>query len=207
MAEEKILLTREELAALMQPSTTKLCRAEFYRSDPIEKKDAEGKVFFEEEEMCKLYIDSKSVLHKKVDDEIRAAYFVQYRRFKETGENLPDGTPLTAWAGVSAGQVATLKLRQIYTVEQLAAAKVADLDFLGGQELKIKASAFLAVKKDTSAAEGFATTAAALKEQKQHLEEQLHARDAELAKMAAQIAALQGQKLETAERPARKAAA
>ena len=204
---ETITLTNEELAQLMSKPKEKLCRAEFYY-EPVEKRSAAGEIYFEDAEMVKIWIDSKSILCRPVTDEHRADYFIQYKRFKETGQNRPDGMPLTSWPGATAGQIKTLELRQIFTVEQLAAAKAADLEFLGGNELKARAIAYLKAKSDTGAAEGYAAVALNLKEQKADLEKQLGDRDAQISKLMERLTALEsGRTGELEDRPKKKMAA
>jgi hypothetical protein len=68
-----------------------------------------------------------------------------------------EGMPIEDWPQITRGQAETLKSLSIPTVEALAAVNDANIMNLGqpGRELRIKAQAFLAVSKDTAAAQQF----------------------------------------------------
>lgn len=208
MEDFSIQLDDAQMAQEYSRPVEKPCRAKFFRrSKQISLPD--GKKEYRDVEMIRIWIDSKNVLDEVVNDQHKATYFNQYRHFIKTGDNQVDGTPLSAWPGITIAQIENLKLRQIYSVEQLAEVKASDLDFLGGAELKHRAEAYLVAKKDTGAAENFAAVAAGLKEQNESLRAEKAEREAELAKMAARLAALEAASAESVEQeaPARRKSA
>lgn len=78
-----------------------------------------------------------------------------YKRFKERGESINEGTPLVEWPPMSSGIVEELKHFNCFTVEQLAAIPDSSLQRLGMgyAALRDKARAFIAQAKDGGTAE------------------------------------------------------
>lgn len=78
-----------------------------------------------------------------------------YKRFKERGESIQEGTPLSEWSHISNGIAEELKHFKCFTVEQLAALSDTSLQGLGTgyTALREKARAYLAQAKDGGTAE------------------------------------------------------
>ncbi len=128
--------------------------------------------------------DSKNKVHKRVNDQIKQQFAVEYRQFKESGENadmVGDGIPLDLWGGVSKEQVIGLKHVHIYTVQHLAGLsddRLSQPGLMGLRALRDKASQYLAAMKD-------AAPVAALQKQIDALQAQLEMRDKQIAEALA----------------------
>lgn len=72
-----------------------------------------------------------------------------YARWREGQEDPVDGTPLTAWAGVTPAQVRMLQVLHLRSVEDIAALTDANAQqIMGGRDLRQRAKAFLASMRD-----------------------------------------------------------
>lgn len=126
--------------------------------------------------------DEKVDRVKKHDPAVWSAIQRAYEAWKN-GQDVPvDGTPLEAWPGVSRGQVATLRLLNVRTVEELAEVNDATMDRigLGSRKLRDAAVAFVAARADGSAA--VAAKLAAAEEKNRQLEERLAELEARFAR-------------------------
>lgn len=98
-----------------------------------------------------------------------------YERWKQGQEAPTEGTPLDVWPAVTKGQVEHLRLLNIRSVEDVAAANDATMEKMGmgARVLRDKARAFISAKQGQSV-----------------IAEQLSQRDTEIATLKAQIADL-----------------
>lgn len=105
---------------------------------------------------------------------------VAYERWK-AGQDAPvNGTPLEAWPGLSKGQLASLKLLNILSVEDLAGVNDAALDRIGmgARALRDRAQKFIAAQTDGTAA--LAARLAALEEASRNKDERIAELEARL---------------------------
>ncbi len=108
----------------------------------------EGRKIFEE----KVYIrimspaDRLSVVERAASDQDKLRFSRQYEAFMAGLEQLSVGTPVSEMGGISPAQVLELRALKVDTVEQLAGMPDTTVQLLGigGQELKRRASSFLA---------------------------------------------------------------
>lgn len=109
----------------------------------------------------------------------------QYLKFKAGDAQSMSGTPLSEAPFLTEGRRLELKALKIYTVEALAALDGSNLKMLGqgGRDLKNKSIAYLETAEKTANIAG--------------VKEALAERDAEIAAMREQLAALAGKKIET----------
>lgn len=82
-----------------------------------------------------------------------------YERWLKGQEEPEDGTPLSAWPGVTRGQVDALKAINIRTVEDVAMLTDSDLERvgMGARDLRKRALAFVETQMDRSALEALRT--------------------------------------------------
>lgn len=101
-----------------------------------------------------------------------------YKRFlARQDQEAYDGTPLSEWPGLTRAQVEEMKFFNVHTVEQLANMSDANSgNFMGLQNLKAKAKAYLEAAKNNAAAEALL----AAEKKNAELEERLAALTARL---------------------------
>lgn len=148
--------------------------------------EQEGRPIFDDVAHIRIHVpgDKTTVIDVPVEESHKARFPVQWGKYQKGLKQAPEGTPVEEWPQLTVGQVAEFKFANIFTVEQLAGMN--DLTaqrFMGGNDIKRKAAAFLAVAKDSAAAQRLATENA-------ELNERLARQDAQIAQMAQQIAAL-----------------
>lgn len=114
-------------------------------------------------------------------------YNAEYMAFKQGRSAVLNGTPIDQLTGLPEGKKRELKALHVPTIEALAALDGANLKMLGinGREWKTLAETYLADKVKTGDSE--------------YLRTELARRDAEMAEMRAQIAALSGKPAEAPE--------
>jgi hypothetical protein len=108
---------------------------------------AEGRPIFREEEFVTIMApgDRDNIVVERVHAATRQRFPTQYSKWKETGAEAIQGTPLAAWPAVTKAQVEELRYFGVRTVEELAAMSDANSGrFMGIKALQMKAQAFLA---------------------------------------------------------------
>ena len=75
--------------------------------------------------------NNKSVVDCKVKPDHQQRWPARWKAFQERHENVESGTPLEQWAYLGPSQVATLKVLNIFTVEQLAEVSEAAFEQMG----------------------------------------------------------------------------
>ena len=117
--------------------------------------ETEGRPVFDELERVKILVagDPWNVVVRPVDDEIKARFDGQYRRWQESKrERYIDGTPLREWPPLSRSQIAELESLNIFSVEALASVADANLSKIyDGRAWRAKAEAWLKTSKDGAA--------------------------------------------------------
>lgn len=112
----------------------------------------QGRPIFDEVEWVDIYIpgDKNNVISKKVTDEHRKRWAIQYKDFVEGREQTTSGTPLEHWPPLNRAQVAELKAMHIHSVEALANMDDPALQRYGhgARELKLKAETFIAAASE-----------------------------------------------------------
>ena len=108
----------------------------------------QGYPVFRDEEQVRIHIagNSLSVPVERVNDEHRARWPEQYKRFKAGQEMAHEGTPLEMWPAISSkSQVLFLKYHDVFTIEQMATVSDYNLGKLGmgGRQLRDLAKAYL----------------------------------------------------------------
>lgn len=148
---------------------------------PLESAET-GRPVFKDMEMIEIRIpgDEKTIIKTHADEEYKWRFPDEYGAFK-ANVTLPEtGTPLTQWGVLSPSQVAQLQAVNVRTVEALAGLADGNAQFMGSNELRAKAKAFLKATADTAIVE------------KQ--EAAMTAQAAEMAELRAQITALSEKK-------------
>lgn len=144
------------------------------------KSDEAGRPIFEERIYIKIFIpgDKNTCIDTEMNAEYERRFGERYKRWlkeQETGQI--EGTPLEAVTWLTVSQVAEFKALNVHTVEQLA--EMADgygHNFMGIQEIKRRAKAFLEASKGEAA--------------NTKLTAELTKRDEEIAALKAQVGAL-----------------
>ena len=112
----------------------------------------QGRPIFDEIEWVEIYTpgDKNNVISKKVTDEHRKRWALQYKDFLEGREQTTSGTPLEHWPPLNRAQVAELKAMHVHSVEALATMDDSALQRYGhgGRDLQLKAQTFIAAAKD-----------------------------------------------------------
>lgn len=183
-----------------------LTNARFYvHTMPNEQKSkAAGRPIFDEIEVCEIsFAGNKQTVgvfpaheefgFKETNDEYGVSrekityamqFNEQYLKFKSGDAQSMGGTPLSELPFLTEGRRLELKALKIHTAEALAALDGANLKMLGqgGRDLKNKAAAYLETAEKTATVAG--------------VKEALAERDAELAALREQVAAMTGKKSE-----------
>lgn len=140
---------------------------------------AAGYPVFTEREFCKIIIpgDKQSLYYQPATDEKRRKFPRAYQAFK-TRETQPivEGMPIGEWPQITRAQAMTFRAANIHTVEALAAVHDGNIDKIGSnaRDLRTKAQAFLAVAKDSAAAQKLATENQHLRDQMAAMQEQIN---------------------------------
>lgn len=88
--------------------------------------------------------NTTNIVKRPVTDMDKARFQAKYAAWKESGDNVTEGTPLAAWPALTVSQVKELAHFGIKTVQQLAALGDNELqNFRGAHALKGKAQDFL----------------------------------------------------------------
>jgi len=150
------------------------------------KSEQQGRPIFDDIPHVRIHVpgDKNSVIDVPVEEIHKRRFEKQWDKFQKGMEQSPEGTPVEQWPILTVGQVQELKYMNLFTVEQVAdMSDLAAQRFLGGNELKRKATVFLAMAKDTAVAQRLATANA-------ELEERLATQQKQIDSQAAQIAIL-----------------
>ena len=133
-----------------------------FKTVPVELKGRsaeEGRAIFEDREIVEVHVpgDMKSVVVHKVTQKHIDRWPQHYKAFKEGLEAPVEGYPLTEYAALTASKVAELRHLKIKTVEQLSELTDSAISKLGmgGREMVKKATAFLEVSADATAAQKY----------------------------------------------------
>jgi hypothetical protein len=138
-----------------------------------------GRPIFDEMDFCKIQIpgDKHSNVDVKVTNEHKHRFPRQWAAYQQGLEQATSGTPLEAWPQMTVGTVANLKAVGITTVEQLAEMSDANASgMMGNHDLRRRAKLFLEAAKGEAVNNKMAA--------------ELEKRDAQIAEMQAQLAAL-----------------
>ncbi len=101
--------------------------------------------------------DKTSIVSRPAYDRDKQRFAKQYAAFKNNQDDVLVGTPLEQWPGIKRSQVEEMKYFNIRTVEQLAdLSDTHSQQFMGVNELKKRAQAFLAAAEDNAANEKLA---------------------------------------------------
>lgn len=154
------------------------------------KSEKEGRPIFDDQAHIRIHVpgDKTTVIDVPVEEQHKVRFAAQWEKFQKGLTQAPEGTPIEQWPQLTVGQVAEFKFANIFTVEQLA--EMSDLAaqrFMGGNDIKRKAAAFLAVAKDSATAQRLATENA-------ELNDRLARQDAQIAQLVQQVAVLNAQK-------------
>ena len=113
-----------------------------------------GRPIFYDVEWVKIYIpgDASTVVSRKVTDEHRERWPVQYQAFKRGQQQAVTGTPLEEWPVLTRARVAELKAVNILNVETLASLNDDAITRLGmgTRELVHRAQVFIKSAKDAA---------------------------------------------------------
>lgn len=130
---------------------------QFYKHAELNsfRSQAEGRKIFEDHVYIRIIAPAnrQSVIERRATDEDKERFPIHYSRFLQGQEQLAIGTPLAELYGLTPSQVLELKALKVETVEQLANLPDTTVQLLGigGQELKRRASAWLARASGTDA--------------------------------------------------------
>lgn len=153
-------LERERLDDLATQNAWKLdnqLRVRFYKRAELNtaRTQAEGRKIYDEHVYIEILTPANrlNVIDRRVTEEDRKRFAVQFRRFLETGEQLVSGTPLNELAGVTQGQIAEFKALKVDTIEQLANMPDTVVQLLGidGPRMKQQAQRFLEQRTSNAA--------------------------------------------------------
>jgi hypothetical protein len=131
------------------------------------KSEQEGRPIYDDIPHVKIHVpgDKTSVVERPASEEDKQRFAAQWEKFQKNMVQSPEGTPLEMWPLLTVSQVMEFKALNVVTVEQLVGMSDSNAQrFLGGQELRRKADAFLRVSKDTAEAQRLATANAELTE-------------------------------------------
>lgn len=168
------------------------------------RKSAEaGRDVYKDVEFVRIAVpgDRNSLFFQPAEDSHRRRFPKAYDAFKQRSHEAREGTPIEQWPPVSRSVALNLKALHVHTVEALAEVHDGLIDKLGtnGRELRSRAQAWISDAQNNAEAQRLA-------KEKQDLQDQLEA-------MQAQIVALQSQSAEAgdgaaaARKPSKKAAA
>lgn len=153
--------------------------AEFYMH-PVRQgaaSEAAGRDIYKDVEYVRiLYPGDNTQCHETpVTDKHRSEFAEVYRKWKENGQIVHEGTPLDSWPAMTPARIREMNALNIFTVEHIAGLDDSRIQRvgMGARELKKQAEAFLAVAKDSGAAQGYALEVERLKIDNAALAEQV----------------------------------
>ena len=132
------------------------CVPEFYIKAILLEHESEqtGKPIYRNFEYVKVHIpgDLRSGVDRKVTDDHRRRWPVQYTAWKQGLEIATDGLPLEKWSLIGPAEVETFKFYKVRTVEQLAGLDDSQVQNLGRGAVRLRkeAIAYLAQAKDNA---------------------------------------------------------
>lgn len=137
----------------------------------------EGRPIFFEKEYVEIIIggDKKTRIDTPVNDDHRKRWPEHYRRFKEGGASVVEGTSLKEWGAIPATRALELNAMNVFTVEQLSDLSDTMMQNIGmdGRALVAKAKAFIEARKDAGAIEKYAAENTKLRDDVDFLKLQL----------------------------------
>lgn len=115
----------------------------------------QGHPVFDDTEMIEIRVpgDSTTIIRVPVTNEYRSRFPDEYNAYKANAAMPETGTPLEQWAALSPSQIAQFKAQNIRTVEQLAEVADSNANFMGANELRTKAKAYLKTAQDAAIVE------------------------------------------------------
>jgi uncharacterized coiled-coil protein SlyX len=149
--------------------------------------EQEGRPIFDDVPHVRIHVpgDKTSVVDRPVIEEDKQRFSAQWEKFQKGMTQSPDGTPIEQWPLLTIGQVHEFKALNVMTVEQLAGMADANAQrFMGGNELRRKAKAFLAVAKDSAEAQRLVSANA-------ELESRLATQDQTIAHLMTRLEAME----------------
>lgn len=150
------------------------------------KTEKEGRPIFDDVPHIKIYApgDKTTVIDVPVEPQHKQRFATRWEKFEKGLAQSPEGTPVEQWPLITTAQAHEFKAMNLFTVEQIAGMPdTAAQRFMGGHELRRKATAFLAQAKDSAEAQRLATQNA---EQRERLTRQ----DEQINRLSAQVEAL-----------------
>ena len=148
-----------------------VCVGFYMKPTPDKQKSAKtGYPVFRDREYVRIEVpgDKNSLYDQPATDRERQRFPGAYQAFKNReSQPINEGMPIEQWPQVTRALAMTLKAIGIHTVEALAAVHDGNVGKIGnnGQELRAKATAFLANAKDSAAAQHLASENQKLKDQ------------------------------------------
>lgn len=128
--------------------------AVFYQSfqENSERSKTEGRAIFDDLPFIKIFTpgDRSNVIDRPVRPTDKTRFSRQWQAFNNQQEQRASGTPLVEWPIITRGQAEELKYLGFSTVEQIADANDG-VNYMGLQDLKNKAKAFLEIAKGNTA--------------------------------------------------------
>jgi len=181
------ILERDATAILDRPNEpmVQVAFGLYPQEDPAKSAEA-GHPFFVDREYCAIHTGDKLSFHfQPATDDDRRRFPEAYRRFQQGIKTPMEGQPLDKWPPISRGEVFTLRVMEIRTVEALANANDSILHPLGqrGRDLRTMAITHAAQAKDAAAANKIAAENQALKDQLAALQNQLNGLSGEVAEV------------------------
>lgn len=133
------------------PNSDRLLPARFYLEPVPNKAESEkqGRPIYDDVEMINIMrpADPTTDVHQVATAKHKRLYPNEYATFKQRGENMHSGTPLTQLTFLTPRQIREFNAMDIFNVETLASLSDAT-PFMGWRDLKNKAVAYLALAKD-----------------------------------------------------------
>ena len=154
---------------------------QFYRKPMLHavKSEEAGRAIYEECDFIRIMVpgDKLNIIDRKVDAFDARRFASRYEKWRAGQGNVIEGTPLSSLPRMSPTKVEEYKYFNIHTVEQLADANDnVGRNFMGFQEDKRSAKAFIELAKGNAPIE--------------KMNEELKARDSKIEELQAQIEAI-----------------
>ena len=154
---------------------------QFYRKPMLHagKSHEAGRAIYEERDFIRIMVpgDKLNIIDREVDAFDERRFASRYEKWKAGQGNVIEGTPLSSMPRMSPTKVEEYKYFNIHTVEQLADANDnVGRNFMGFQEDKRSAKAFIELAKGNAPIE--------------KMNEELKARDSKIEELQAQIEAI-----------------
>ena len=143
----------------------------FYRRAVQDKlsSEKEGRPIFREEDYIQIHIpgDKNTIIDRKVRDDDRKRWAVQWQAYVDNATQPINGTPLEQWPALSVSQIAELKALHVPTIEVLSELPESGLQKIGmgAREMQARARAFLEVSKNNGVFEKIAAENTRLQDQ------------------------------------------